>query len=71
MSTVVEVELRMREFQRRIDAVRPHFDKMVIEAFKQLHGIKVPCIRYGKCKRKMRLAIPRGASPLPTPTIKL
>lgn len=36
---------------------------------RSLLEMKVPCIRYGRRKRKYRLAVPHGSRKLPTPVV--
>lgn len=66
MSTVAEVEARVREFERRMQLIRPAFDAVVLDAFRLMTEMRLPCIKYGRRKRKMRLAIPHGSRKLPS-----
>lgn len=71
MSTIAEVDARVREFERRMQRIRPAFDAVVIDAFRLITEMRLSCIKYGRRKRKMRLAIPRGARMLPSVKINV
>lgn len=65
MSTATEVKIRMAEAERRLEPHRKVFSGLVVALFDAMTKAKVPCIKYGRMKRKKRLAIPRGSRPLP------
>ena len=54
ISTATEIFMRQAEAEKRIDPMRKILDQMAQEMFRKMLDTKVPCIKYGKRKRRYR-----------------
>lgn len=70
-STVAEVEMRLRDAARTLAPMREHFAAYNRHLLAVAMELRVPCIRYGRRKRRIRLAIPRGSHLLPNAKIAI
>lgn len=67
MGTATDIETMMLEAERQFVPVRNRLDGFARDVFRLTLETKVPCIKYGRRKRKMRRMFP----PMPKITISI
>lgn len=58
MSTAIEMEHRLAQYNERMGSVHDRLRQFSVDVFERMLTTKVPCIKYGRRKRKFRRLLP-------------